>query len=459
MTDSLFCDCADNSIKIQAISTAEFTKTVMTLSKKVQNWFSTNEFTAKSGTFCLVPSDEGGLQQVYVGMDGFDDAWAFGALPKALPAGQYHVDTQLFSQQQLESICYSWGLGGYTFDRYKAAQHSVAQLCVPEEVDRQTLDNRVACVYLARDLINTPAEDLRPISYTAIIKDIAKQHGAKCKVFEGKTLLKEFPLVHAVGRASEQPPCLVELNWGDDKHPTITLVGKGVCFDSGGLDVKSAAGMRFMKKDMGGSANVLALAQLIMMQQLPVRLRVILPIVENAVAGNAMRPGDVFTSRLGKTVEIGNTDAEGRLILADALTYASETKPDYLIDMATLTGAAKAALGPDIPGYFANEETLAADIMKKATQSAEMICRLPLYQPYRCFLDSKIADLNNMSSHSSGGTIAAALFLQEFVGDDIPWVHFDFMAWNTRTLPGRPEGGEAMALNTLYRWVESVVAT
>ena len=387
-----------------------------------------------------------------------DDAWAVGDLPKALPAGQYHVDTPLFSQQQLESICYSWGLGGYTFDRYKVAQHTVAQLCVPEGVDRQKLDNRVACVYLARDLINTPAEDLRPISYTAIIKGIAKQHGAKCKVFEGKALLKEFPLVHAVGRAGEQPPCLVALNWGNDKHPAVTLVGKGVCFDSGGLDIKPSVGMHLMKKDMGGSATVLALAQLIMMQQLPVRLHVILPLVENAVAGNAMRPGDIFTSRAGKTVEIGNTDAEGRLILADALTYASEMKPDYIIDMATLTGAATIALGPNIPVYFANDSILSDQIMNSAMQSAETICRLPLYQPYRQFLDSTIADLNNMSSEKGGGAIAAALFLQEFVAAGIPWVHFDTQAWNKQALPGRPKGGEAMAFSTLYRWVESIAA-
>ena len=248
----------------------------------------------------------------------------------------------------------------------------------------------------------------------------------------------------------------MDMTWGDKKHPKITLVGKGVCFDSGGLDIKDAGGMRFMKKDMGGSAIMLGLAQLIMQQQLPVCLRVILPLVENAIAGNSYRPGDIITMRSGKTVEIGNTDAEGRLILADALTYACEQKPDYLIDVATLTGAARIAVGPDICAYFSNNDALAHTLNDASSRSGEALCRLPLYAPYRSFLESKIADLNNTASTPLGGAITAALFLQEFVGKNVPWAHFDVNAWNTRALPGRPEGGEAMGLLTLYEWIERI---
>lgn len=445
------------SIPLIPILKSSVTDALLYLPGRDQKWLAANQFKADSGSYCLLPTEAGTIQAVYVGLAHKEDLAAFGAIAKCLPKGVYAIQEGFFSDLQLETIALHWSLGQYQFSRYRALSKKEALLELPARINQQRIADIIAAVCSARDLINTPAEDLRPTDYAGIVSAIAKEHEAVCEVIQGDRLKNAFPAVHMVGRAGEQPPCLVNMTWGNSHHPKLTLVGKGVCFDSGGLDIKDAGGMRFMKKDMGGSAIVLGLAQLIMSQKLPIRLRLILPLVENAIAGNAIRPGDIIRMRSGKTVEIGNTDAEGRLILADALAFACEERPDYLIDVATLTGAARIAVGPDICAYFTNNEALSDALSMASVQSGEAACRLPLYAPYRSFLESKIADLNNTASTPLGGAITAALFLQEFIDKDLPWAHFDVNAWNTRTLPGRPEGGEAMGLLLLYQWIERLV--
>lgn len=454
MFSQLYTDNCKKCITIYPVITDELATQLEQLDATVRQWLVLNKFEAKSGQFCAVPTADGKLAAVYIGMSGEDDSWALGNLSKSLPEGDYQLEASRFTEQQCQRMFLAWGLGGYKFTRYKKPQHTLARLCLCDLIDAKKLEHMLESFYIARDLINTPALDLRPQSYAALIKETVEAVGATVKITSGDALVKEFPGVHAVGQAGEQPPCLVDVNWGKDSDPKLTLVGKGVCFDSGGLDIKPASGMLQMKKDMGGSAIALALARLIMAQQLPLRLRLILPLAENAISGNSYRPGDILTMRTGKTVEIGNTDAEGRIILADALALASEDKPDYLIDFATLTGAARIAMGPDIPALFSNNDKLAAELQESSTRAREVISRLPLYQPYLEFMESPIADLNNAASISYGGSITAALFLQEFIDKTIPWAHFDVMGANTRDLPGRPKGGEASALATVYDWIE-----
>jgi leucyl aminopeptidase len=321
----------------------------------------------------------------------------------------------------------------------------------PADADRGRVERLAAAVFLARDLANTPAGDLGPEELASEAVRVAKAAGGRHRVIVGDDLLAEnYPTIHAVGRASARPPRLVDIVWGDPAAPKVTLVGKGVCFDSGGLDLKTASGMRLMKKDMAGAAIVLGLAQAIMDAGLPVRLRVLLPCVENAVSGNAMRPLDIVRTRKGLTVEIGNTDAEGRLILCDALAEASTEKPELLLDMATLTGAARVALGPELAALFCNDEGLAQGLLEAAEAEEDPMWRMPLWRPYRKMIDSKIADINNVSESPHAGAVIAALYLQEFVDPQIPWAHLDVMAWNPQSRPGRPEGAEATALRALY---------
>ncbi len=457
MFELLFAQGGNKSTIIHPILTHQFTDYCSRLATNVQTWFSTSQFKAKSGQVCIVPSPSGEVQAVYVGLEEVHDVWVFGKLPKTLPQADYMLDDVLFNKEQRERIFLVWGLGGYTFDRYKKSEHSLARLVITDQSAHNRVEHMLQSYYLARDLINTPAQDLRPTRYAERITEVLKPFAAKCRIVKGKKLEDEFPGVYAVGKAGEEPPCLVDVTWGHTSDPKVTLVGKGICFDSGGLDLKPAAGMREMKKDMAGSAIALAVARLIMAQKLPLRLRLILPLAENAVSSNSFRPGDVLTMRSGKTVEVDNTDAEGRLVLADALTLACEEKPDYLIDVATLTGAARIAMGPDIPAFFSNNDQLASALEHSARQSYEVISRLPLYKPYLDFIKSDIADLSNAASSPLGGAITAALFLQEFVGKDIPWAHFDVMAMNTRDLPGRPKGAEASAFATVYHFIEGLV--
>ncbi|MGE0120834.1 MAG: M17 family metallopeptidase [Dongiaceae bacterium] len=422
----------------------------------VRRWVEGVRFDAKPGSHALIPGSDGAPGRVLVGVEDRPDIWSYGGLPKALPRGTYRIDGKLASDSATRAAL-GWALGGYAFARYKT-QPAVARLVWPEGADRAAVERAAAAAFLVRDLVNTPAEDMGPAELAAATEAVARAHGAKIKVTVGDDLLKaNYPLVHAVGRASVRAPRFVDMRWGKG-GPSIVLVGKGVCFDSGGLDLKSAQNMLLMKKDMGGAAHVLALAQMVMSAGLPVRLRVLIPAVENSVAGNAFRPRDVIRSRKGLTVEIGNTDAEGRLILCDALAEACTEKPDLILDCATLTGAARVALGPELPVLFCNDDAVAEALLGHGRREDDALWRLPLHQPYRRMLDSKVADLNNVSESSYAGAITAALFLKEFVDPGIPWAHIDMMAWNASARPGRPEGGEAQGLRAFYALIAEKAA-
>ncbi len=420
---------------------------------RVAAWIEANHFTAASGKTCLVPDAEGGIAEVLIGIADEDDLWPYGAMPAALPEATYRLVEDGLDEGAQSRAALGWALGAYGFSRYKAAERELARLAWPGQADRGGVARAAEAIYLVRDLINTPAGDMGPAELAEAAERVGKPHGASVAVTVGEALLAEnYPAIHAVGRASERAPRLIDLRWGRS-GPKITLVGKGVCFDSGGLDIKSSANMKLMKKDMGGAAHVLALAQMVMSAQLPVRLRMLIPAVENAIAGNAYRPLDVIGTRKGLTVEIGNTDAEGRVILCDALAEADREGPDLLIDCATLTGAARVALGPDLPALFSNHDPVAEALIAHGHAERDPVWRLPLFKAYRRGLDSKVADLNNIWDSPYAGSITAALFLQEFVSAGTPWVHLDLMAWNTTSRPGRPEGGEAVALRALYALV------
>ncbi len=356
----------------------------------------------------------------------------------------------------MEMAVLGWALSAYSFARYKAPKSAWPQLVAPKGVDLDRVHRIAQAHQLARDLVNTPANDMGPDALEAAASALAKTHRAKIRTVRGADLLKKnFPLIHAVGRAAAQEPRICDLTWGDAKAPRVTLVGKGVCFDTGGLDIKPSSAMLLMKKDMAGAATALALAHMIMDAKLPVRLRVLLPIVENSIAGDAFRPGDIYPSRKGHTVEIGNTDAEGRLILADALALADEEAPDLLFDFATLTGAARVALGPDLPPFYTMDDALAGEIAQHGAATADPVWRLPLWEPYDALIDGKISTLVNVSSGPFAGSITAALFLRRFVEKTRSWVHFDIYGWNPSTKPGRPEGGETQTARLLYRLVET----
>lgn len=417
-------------------------------------WLTTTGFKAKPGSFSLIPGADGQLRAVVAGIAKHDDLWALGSLPTTVPEGDYVLDATL-EPRLLEQLTLGWALGAYQFTRYKTPKRAPARLALDPACDAGRIQRQIAAITLVRDLINTPADDMMPEHLAEATQALGREFGAAVEQIVGDELLvRNFPIIHAVGRASIHPPRLLDLRWGDPSHPKVTLLGKGVCFDSGGLDLKPSSAMRLMKKDMGGAATVLGLARLIMSAHLPVRLRVLLAAVENAVAGNAFRPGDVLRSRQGLTIEIHNTDAEGRLILCDALAEAGNDRPDAMLDFATLTGAARVALGTEIPALFCNDEGLAVELLAAAEREQDPFWRLPLHRPYRDLLDSSVADMTNATESSYAGAITAALFLKEFVPVGIPWAHFDLMAWNLKTRPGRPEGGEAMALRAVFGWLE-----
>jgi leucyl aminopeptidase len=434
----------------------------------VKSWVAENGFSAKPNEICLIPRQAGpgragGIERALVGYNADDAHWAFAALPGVLPPGTYRLDDDV-PARLATPLALGWELGAYRFARYsKKKSKPPASLVWPAGVDRDAIRRAVEAIFLVRDLINTPASDMGPAQLAEAATGLAKRFAAHCEIIEGDALLaRNYPLIHAVGRASakgprgsarDRQPRLVDLRWGREGALKVTLVGKGVCFDSGGLNLKTEAGMKLMKKDMGGAAHVLGLALMIMDAKLDVRLRVLIPAVENSVSAESMRPLDVVKSRKGLTVEIGNTDAEGRLILADALTEASREKPAILIDCATLTGAARAALGPDLPALFCNDEALAADILRVAAQETDPVWRLPLWFPYGDGLESSVADISSISESPHGGAITAALFLSEFVEKGTPWAHFDIMAWNVSSRPGRPKGGEAMGLRALFAFI------
>ena len=417
-------------------------------------WLAGHAFTAAGGTHLIVPGADGAPEEVLVGMEGAEPGlWDLADLPTKLPAGRYRL-AGAPSAAAAGAAALGWLLGGYRFDRYKtdkkAKTKAHAELVWPSGSDRALVTAQAEGMALARDLINTPAGDLGPRELAAAARDLASQHKAKCAVIAGKDLLKEgYPAVHAVGRAADNGPRLIDITWGKAKAPRVTLVGKGVCFDSGGLDIKPSGGMLLMKKDMGGAAQVLALAHMIMALRLPLRLRVLIPAVENAISGNAFHPLDVLDTRKGLTVEVGNTDAEGRLILADALAEADRDKPEMILDFATLTGAARVALGAEVPAMFCNDDALADALSAAAGAVSDPFWRLPLWADYKRHLKSKVADLSSTGSGGFGGAITAALFLEHFVSKGTPWAHFDLMAYNQSSRPGRPEGGEAMGVRAI----------
>ena len=416
-----------------------------------QAWTKAAGFSAKAGSVCLVPARDGTVGAVLAGMGEEQPMWAAGALTTKLPGGTYRL-ADLWDEAQATDIAVGFALGGYQFGRYKDAKPAQARLAWPMGANRGVAAAIIDGITLARDLINTPANDLGPEELCAAARALGERFGAEVSEIVGDDLLTQnYPTVHMVGRAATRVPRLVDLRWGKADAPKVTLVGKGVCFDSGGLDLKPASGMLRMKKDMGGAANVLALANMIMATDMPVRLRVLIPAVENAVSGNAMRPLDVVRTRKGLTVEVGNTDAEGRLILCDALAEADTEKPDILLDCATLTGAARVALGTDLPALFCNNDSLAAELLSAGDQVGDPTWRLPLHQPYKDMLKSDVADLNNVSEGGFGGAITAALYLEHFVSTSTAWAHIDMMAWNNSTKPGRPRGGEAQGMRGVFQ--------
>ncbi len=446
---------AAGAVPLHAVDRASFEAHLKAAPAATKRWLKATGFAAAPDSFALVPAADGALAEVWAGVRGADHPWALAALPKALPAGRYRLAAEGLAVDPTAAAM-SWELGAYTFDLYKPAKRepAVLQLAPGAAAERGLL--HAAAIASTRDLVNTPAEHMGPAELAEAVKLVAKQHGAKFRQTVGDDLLKAgFPAIHAVGRAATRAPRLVELNWGDAKHPLVTLVGKGVCFDSGGLDIKGADGMRLMKKDMGGAANALGLAQLIMALQLPVRLQLLIPAVENAIAGNAYRPGDVFKTRRGLHIEIGNTDAEGRVILCDALAYGAESKPALMIDMATLTGAARVALGAQLPALFCRDMAMAREIVDRGLAAHDPLWHLPLWRDYHGGIESEIADIVNTGRGAQAGAINAALFLEDFVPESLPWLHIDLYAWNDAARPGRPAGGEAQTIRTLLAWLQT----
>ena len=459
-------DC--QSIPLIPVNETNLASFLETQKQTFSNWVQSNNFKAKPHEYCVVPNKSGEIQTVLFGThentDSQDSAiiWTISDLAKKLPVDTYHIDTSHLntnwndSEQTLAEI--GWGLGAYRFDFFKKdflEPKPSAKLKVNEK-HLQEINAYVDAFTLVRDLVNTPANHMMPEDLSLLAQELTAQHNANFSEIIGDELLEQnLPAIHAVGRASDHAPRLLQLNWNmDSEQPLISLVGKGVCFDTGGLDLKPSKFMRNMKKDMGGAAHVLGLAHLIMSLKLPVRLQVLIPAVDNAISGDAYRPGDIIDTRANKTVEIDNTDAEGRVVLCDALTLAGESSPDIIIDFATLTGAARVAVGTEIPALFCNSNKLSTAIQNACENTGELVWPLPLHHDYRYQLNSSVADIANASAEGYGGAITAALYLNEFIDSKTDWAHIDVMAWNTRHRPGRPKGGEAMGLMVIYKFLQ-----
>ena len=417
----------------------------------VQAWLKSQQYLAAPGSVALLPGVDG-LAGAVLGVGDRADAYSYAHAPFALPAGTRWQLAGDADAQTRDNLHLGWGLGSYRFDRYRKLARQPAQLL--GEPSAEVRDMLAACLRV-RDWVNTPTEDMGPQQLEDAARELADAHGAELEVIVGDELLEQnFPTIHAVGRASHRAPRLIVLRWGSEDAPSLALVGKGVCFDTGGLDIKPADGMRNMKKDMGGAAHALALAGLVMARQLPVRLTLVVPAVENAIGPEAFRPGEVITTRKGLTVEIDNTDAEGRLILCDALSYACEQQPDAIVDFATLTGAARIALGPDLPALFANDDTLAQQWLDAGDATRDPVWRMPLWRPYLRYLNSGIADMANAGSRMAGA-VTAALYLERFIDEGQRWAHLDVYAWNDSDRPGRPAGGEALALRSAWAMLKN----
>jgi leucyl aminopeptidase len=436
------------TIALRAIRIADWEATKKQLTARAQAWSRSTGFVAKPHAHLVVPDADGGIECVLAIIRDGDDCFALSQLPFSLPAGVYALADATLPAYP---AALSWLLGSYQFSRYRQSPKQTARLLLPNSPDVTRAQQMYSAVALTRDLVNTPTEDMGPAHLSEMVKDIAHEFSGRFQEWVGDDLLQHnFPAIHAVGRASHRAPRLIELTWGDPSLPKVAIVGKGVCFDTGGLNIKGADGMRQMKKDMGGAAHAIALAQLIMQFNLPVHLQLLVPAVENAISGNAYRPGEIVSSRAGLKLEIGNTDAEGRVILCDALAFAVERKPAIIIDFATLTGAARVALGPELPATFANDDAWFERLNRAAGTEQDPLWRMPLWQPYHELIKSNIGDIVNTGGPQAGA-ITAALFLERFIPPGQAWIHLDTFAWNPKTRPGRPEGGEAQGLRAVFR--------
>ena len=447
-------------IPILVLYTEDYGNWLLQQKENTSKWLTANHFEGKGQ--CIVPNTTGGISCIIYGISKDSDYFVAQDLALKLPPAQYALDLSNLkldnekSTQKFEiDFASTWALSCYRFEKYKKNNKPLPTLSINSEDNLQKASRIVDAIQLVRDQVNTPACDLMPADISKQADELAAKYGAHVNHIIGDNLLKEnYPTIHAVGRASIFPPRLIDLKWGNEKAPMVTLVGKGVCFDSGGLDLKPSNGMRNMKKDMGGAAHVLGLASLIMSSGLNIRLRVLIPAVENAVSSNAFRPGDVITTRQGISVEIDNTDAEGRLVLCDALTEANSENPELILDFATLTGACRVALGTELPGFFSNSKDVAVNLIEAGEAVKDPVWQLPLHKPYQDMLKSDIADTLNSAASGLGGAITAALYLQLFISKETPWVHFDVMAWNNRKLPGRPIGGEAFGIRAVFKYLE-----
>ena len=436
-----------------AVDGEHFAAVIATLGEQAAACCKANDFAGESGRMLAVTADDGKTTAMLVGCSLRDGIYALASLPSRLPPGCYALDARGIALDP-SNAALGWALGAYRFTRYKQAKRAPAQLVVSPEIESQ-LSALLDATAQVRDLINTPTEDMGPVELADAVRQLAHKHAGDYREWVGDELLADnFPTIHAVGRASHRAPRLAMLSHGVADAPHLVIVGKGVCFDTGGLDIKGADGMRWMKKDMGGAAHAIGLASLVLAEKLPVRLTLLIPAVENAIAGNALRPGDVVTTRAGISVEIDNTDAEGRLVLCDALAYASELNPDLILDFATLTGAARIALGPDLPALFANRDDIANALLDASASKQDPLWRMPLWRPYLTMLDSNIADLANSGPSRHAGAVVAALYLERFVSDSIPWMHLDVYSWNDSDKPGHPRGGEAQGLRAYIEFLK-----
>ncbi len=449
----LLAEPGEKGVPIRTVKSAAFQKDPLEfVSPEHAAWLAATGWTAKPGSHVLLPGSSG-IGGVLLALGEEEPtpgaSLQLGALPAALPEGIYALDGFPGSP---DDALLAWLMGAYSFRRYLTQEpHKLRKLAVPEGANRAAVLQKAQAIWFARELINIPANDCAPHDLADALLDLGRTFGASTSVIAGDALLTEnFPLVHAVGRASSREPCLADLTWGDARHPKVTLVGKGICFDTGGLDLKPSQAMALMKKDMAGAASVMALGAMIMAANLPVRLRIVIPAADNNISGNAFRPGDIIKSRSGLTVEISNTDAEGRLVLADALALADEESPDLLVDMATLTGAARAALGPDLPPFYTEDDSLAASLHAAGVHAGDPLWRMPLWAPYDAYLKSKVADVNHVFNGPFAGSITAALFLKRFVKNAKRYVHLDIFGWVPRAVPAKPAGGEPQGVRALF---------
>ncbi|MAH82967.1 MAG: leucyl aminopeptidase [Rhodospirillaceae bacterium TMED8] len=440
----------DGAVPIELVHPSSFTDWISDQPPQLQTWTAETCFDGTPGTVSLFPAENGAIAQVLFGVPNTPCLWDWASLPDALPPSTYTIDSTL-TPDQANDLATAWGLAAYKFDRYKNNSSGYPVLAQPAGCDATQVRRIVRFTNLVRDLINTPAADMGPDNLAEAAANLANEYDADLHTIIGEDLLHQnFPAIYAVGRAHDRAPRLIDFTWGDEEAPKVTIIGKGVCFDTGGLNIKSSTGMKMMRKDMGGSAHALGLAGMIMDADLPIRLRVLIPAVENSISANAMRPGDILMTHKGLTVEVNNTDAEGRLVLADALSEASSENPDIIMDFATLTGAARIALGTELPALFCNDDIFADELLSASQRATDPLWRMPLWHDYKRHIEGKFADLNNSPDSGFGGAITAALFLEAFILPGISWAHVDVMAWNSSNRPGRPEGGESMGMRAFF---------